>query len=216
MCVREPDFAPAANPQGLPHLAPTSEPPLASRSGAAATGLPQSRKPTRMPELQRSVPGWLARTIARLAPASPPRRAGSAPSARRGEGLGVRRVHPTPKPASPARCSPSRRLRQPVWAPRDYAAFAREGFTQNAIVYRSVRMVAEAAASVPLLLYEGDAGDRRAPAARPHRPPQPRSPAPPTCWRPGTASCSSPATPTSRPSPSAAACASCTRCAPTA
>jgi HK97 family phage portal protein len=42
-----------------------------------------------------------------------------------------------------------------VWAPRDYAAFAREGFAANAIVYRSVRMVAEAAASVPLLLYEG-------------------------------------------------------------
>ncbi len=46
-------------------------------------------------------------------------------------------------------------LRAPVWAPRDYAAFAREGFAQNAIVYRCVRMVAEAAASVPLLLYEG-------------------------------------------------------------
>ena len=43
-----------------------------------------------------------------------------------------------------------------MWSPRDYAAFAREGFMQNAIVYRSVRMVAEAAASVPLLLYEGD------------------------------------------------------------
>jgi HK97 family phage portal protein len=42
-----------------------------------------------------------------------------------------------------------------VWAPRDYATFAREGFAQNAIVYRCVRMVAEAAASVPLLLYEG-------------------------------------------------------------
>ena len=38
----------------------------------------------------------------------------------------------------------------------------------------AVRMIAEAAASVPLLLYEGDAGDHRAPAARPHRPPQPR------------------------------------------
>ena len=45
--------------------------------------------------------------------------------------------------------------RQPVWAPRDYAAFAREGFMQNAIVYRAVRMIGEAAASVPLLLYEG-------------------------------------------------------------
>ncbi len=47
-------------------------------------------------------------------------------------------------------------LGQPVWSPRDYSAFAREGFMQNAIVYRSVRMVAEAAASVPLLLYDGD------------------------------------------------------------
>jgi len=47
------------------------------------------------------------------------------------------------------------RLGSPVWAPRDYAAFARDGFMQNAIVYRSVRMIAEAAASVPLLLYDG-------------------------------------------------------------
>ena len=46
-------------------------------------------------------------------------------------------------------------LGQAVWSPRDYAAFAREGFMQNAIVYRSVRMIAEAAASVPLLLYDG-------------------------------------------------------------
>ena len=48
-------------------------------------------------------------------------------------------------------------LGEPVWAPRDYAAFAREGFMQNAIVYRCVRMIAEAAASIPLLLYEGTA-----------------------------------------------------------
>jgi HK97 family phage portal protein len=41
------------------------------------------------------------------------------------------------------------------WAPRDYAAFAREGFMQNPIVYRSVRMIAEAAASVPIMLYDG-------------------------------------------------------------
>ncbi len=46
-------------------------------------------------------------------------------------------------------------LGQPVWAPRDYAAFAREGFMQNAIVYRCVRMIGEAAASIPLLLYRG-------------------------------------------------------------
>src|SRR5687767_9604292 len=44
----------------------------------------------------------------------------------------------------------------PACAPRDYAAFAREGFMQNPILYRAVRMVAEAAASVPLLLYQGE------------------------------------------------------------
>jgi HK97 family phage portal protein len=48
------------------------------------------------------------------------------------------------------------RLASPAWGPRDYAAFARAGFMQNAILYRAVRMIAEAAASVPLLLYQGD------------------------------------------------------------
>ena len=47
-------------------------------------------------------------------------------------------------------------LRQPVWAPRDYATFAREGYMQNAVVFRCVRMIAEAAASIPLLVYDGD------------------------------------------------------------
>ncbi len=47
-------------------------------------------------------------------------------------------------------------LRHPVWTPRDYATFAREGYMSNAIVYRCVRMIAETAASVPLLLYRGD------------------------------------------------------------
>ncbi len=44
---------------------------------------------------------------------------------------------------------------QPVWTPRDYGALAREGFAQNAICYRCVRMIAESAASVPLQLREG-------------------------------------------------------------
>ncbi|MGD9803798.1 MAG: phage portal protein [Hyphomicrobiaceae bacterium] len=47
-------------------------------------------------------------------------------------------------------------LRRPVWTPRDYRAFAEEGFRQNAIVYRSVAMIAECAAYVPLLLYAGE------------------------------------------------------------
>ena len=46
--------------------------------------------------------------------------------------------------------------RRPVWTPRDYAGFAREGFMQNAVVYRCVRMIAECSAAVPLLLYDGD------------------------------------------------------------
>ena len=47
-------------------------------------------------------------------------------------------------------------LHRPVWTPRDYQAFAREGFMQNAIVYRCVRMIAECTGSVPLLLYDRD------------------------------------------------------------
>jgi len=44
-----------------------------------------------------------------------------------------------------------------AWTPRNYAALAREGFAGNAVGYRCVRMIAEAAASLPWLLYEGDA-----------------------------------------------------------
>jgi HK97 family phage portal protein len=47
-------------------------------------------------------------------------------------------------------------LGQPVWTPRDYGALAREGFQRNAIAYRCVRMVAEAAASVVLKLEDQD------------------------------------------------------------
>ena len=39
-----------------------------------------------------------------------------------------------------------------VWTPRDYAALSREGFQKNAIVHRAVRLVSEAAASLPLVL----------------------------------------------------------------
>ncbi|MFN7166509.1 MAG: phage portal protein [Pannonibacter sp.] len=42
---------------------------------------------------------------------------------------------------------------RPVWSPRDYAALAREGYLRNPVVYRAVRMVSEAAASVPLSLF---------------------------------------------------------------
>lgn len=42
---------------------------------------------------------------------------------------------------------------QPQWTPRNYAALAREGFAGNVIGYRCVRMIAEAASAIPLLLY---------------------------------------------------------------
>ncbi len=41
------------------------------------------------------------------------------------------------------------------WTPRNYAAQAREGFATNSVGYRCVRMIAEAAGSVPLLVYQG-------------------------------------------------------------
>ncbi len=39
---------------------------------------------------------------------------------------------------------------RPVWPMRDPSAFARDGYARNAIAYRCVRMIAEAAASAPL------------------------------------------------------------------
>lgn len=39
---------------------------------------------------------------------------------------------------------------KPVWSARDYGALCRQGYQRNAIVYRCVRLIAEAAASVPL------------------------------------------------------------------
>ena len=41
------------------------------------------------------------------------------------------------------------------WTSRDYAALTREGFARNAIVYRAVRLVAEAVGSLSFVLYEG-------------------------------------------------------------
>jgi HK97 family phage portal protein len=42
-----------------------------------------------------------------------------------------------------------------TWTRPDYAALARAGFMRNPIVHRSVRLIAETAAAVPLLVYEG-------------------------------------------------------------
>jgi HK97 family phage portal protein len=41
---------------------------------------------------------------------------------------------------------------RPYWTARNYAALSREGYAGNVVGYRAVRMVAEAAASIPLLL----------------------------------------------------------------
>ncbi len=52
---------------------------------------------------------------------------------------------------------------RPQWTPRNYAALAAEGFASNAIGYRAVRMIAEAAASIPWLAYEGETEASRHP-----------------------------------------------------
>ncbi|MBU1346639.1 MAG: phage portal protein [Alphaproteobacteria bacterium] len=48
---------------------------------------------------------------------------------------------------------------RPRWTPRDYASLAREGFGRNAVAYRCVRMIAEAAASAPLAVFVDGARD---------------------------------------------------------
>src|SRR5262245_18475123 len=89
---------------------------------------------------------WLARL---LQPRSPsPRLRGQ------DRGEGQQKAQTLLGKATP--CFAFDRLSAPAWPPRAPAAFARAGFMQNAILYRAVRMVAEAAASVPLLLYQGD------------------------------------------------------------
>jgi HK97 family phage portal protein len=95
-----------------------------------------------MPRLRDAL-GWLAPARARpmtgVLPAPDAQASSAAPDA---------------KASATARVLAWETLGQPVWSPRDYHAFASEGFMQNPIVYRSVRMIAEAAATIPLLLYE--------------------------------------------------------------
>lgn len=45
-------------------------------------------------------------------------------------------------------------LQPPLWSPRDPASLARHGFMANPVIYRCVSMVAQAAASIPWVLYE--------------------------------------------------------------
>ncbi len=53
---------------------------------------------------------------------------------------------------------------RPVWTPRDYGAYGREGFLKNPFVHRAVRMVAESVAAVPWVLMDGLAEVDRHPA----------------------------------------------------
>lgn len=46
---------------------------------------------------------------------------------------------------------------EPNWTRRDYPGLAREGFMRNPVAHRAVRMIAEAAAAAPWLLYDGTA-----------------------------------------------------------
>lgn len=55
---------------------------------------------------------------------------------------------------------------RPRWTPRDYASLASEGFGKNAVVYRCVRMIAEAAAATPLTVFAGGARTDDHPLAR--------------------------------------------------
>lgn len=44
----------------------------------------------------------------------------------------------------------------PRWSSRNYESLAKEGYRKNVIAHRSVRLLSESAASVPLRLYRGD------------------------------------------------------------
>jgi phage portal protein BeeE len=74
---------------------------------------------------------------------------------------------------------------RPVWSPKDYASFAREGYARNPVVYRAVRMIAEAAASVPLRLFEGETEIAAHPLLDLIAQPNAAS-CGPACWRIGT------------------------------
>lgn len=55
---------------------------------------------------------------------------------------------------------------RPRWTPRDYASLANEGFVKNPVAYRCVRMIAEAAASVPMIVFREGVRQGDDPVAR--------------------------------------------------
>lgn len=62
---------------------------------------------------------------------------------------------------------------QARWTPRDYAHLAREGFGKNPVAYRCVRMIAEAAASTPLIVMVDGVRQEDHPLAQLMRKPNP-------------------------------------------
>ncbi|HEV7877904.1 phage portal protein [Bradyrhizobium sp.] len=60
------------------------------------------------------------------------------------------------------------------WTPRDYSGLAREGYLANAIVHRSVRLIAENAAACQFLVFEGAAERDAHPLAQLLTRPNPR------------------------------------------
>ena len=53
-----------------------------------------------------------------------------------------------------------------IWSGRDYAALSREGYQKNAVVFRCVRLIAEAAASVPVCVRRGEICEPNDPTQR--------------------------------------------------
>ena len=54
---------------------------------------------------------------------------------------------------------------RPRWTPNDYASLAREGYQKNAVAYRCIRMIAEAAAAAPFAVFVDGARDDAHPLA---------------------------------------------------
>lgn len=52
-------------------------------------------------------------------------------------------------------------MRQPVWTPRDYENFAREGYQSNVPVYRCVNLIADGCSGIPWKLYRKTRGGKR-------------------------------------------------------
>jgi len=102
-----------------------------------------------------------------------------------------------------------------TWTARDYPTLAREGVMQNAVAYRCVRMIAEGAASVPFLLYEGATELESHPLLSLLSAPNPQDSGT-RCSNAGTPSCNARAMPISKPPRYAARCANCMCCAQTA